>query len=258
MTEEDKNIVPPVDGRGDNNDVIPPVDDGRGKDDFNKAEYTQKTQRLAGLDKQAVDMGYKDANEYQAALEGKFVQDSFVDEALKVDDKPKDPPPAITTPPVEPKTPEEPTAVEKRLKDLEEKNKQIVADNFKSEITTMARSYTNEQIALPDEQKFGYTIEELNTFLGNTRNSKIALAEVLDAKEKGNYVNVYQVAAEMKSIKQGRVEAFQNGADSQQALNNAAESSRLLGTVGAPPPEPGKAPLTRADRIAPDDRKTFT
>ncbi|GAG36841.1 unnamed protein product, partial [marine sediment metagenome] len=243
-------------GRGTGNDAIPPAVDGRGNDDFNKAEYTQKTQRLAELDKQAVDMGYKDANEYQAALEGKFVQDQFVDEALKVDDKPVDPPPE--TPPEEPKATPEPSAVEKRLKDLEEQSLKTKEENFKTEITTMQSDYINTQNALPDEQKFGYTIEELNTFLSNKRNSQIALGEVMDFRDKGKYSNVYQVAAEMMSTQRGRTEAFEKGVDSQQALNNAAESSRLLGTTGTPPLEPDKPPLTKADMIAPDDRKTFT
>ena len=243
MPNDPKNTDPGVSTNGD----TPPA-----KIEVDSAELETLKQSkgvMDDLNTEAVDLGFRDFDEYKQFLEEKKYNEITTDTPPA--DKPA-PPVTPTTPaiPVVPAVPAIPAGDNGADKKLFQQSAQLSGQAW---LESQYAQYRVDQLELPKEERSSMKKTELFKLV--TGLSGKAIESLSREKEfDGNLFAAADVYANMKDF---REKARKAGAESQLALNKAGETANLPGGVVPPQPASGKSPEDindeLADLIIPDD-----
>lgn len=246
MAEEPKTEATPIGNEASSNPEVPPQ--GTRTDDFNKPEYTRKTQELAELKNFAAQYGYESPKEMLEDVTRRLNE-------LMDNGKPKTThysESSTTTGNVLPQNAQE-------LKQLQSQLSSIMQTQSILQINLMYRDFRDEQKELAPEQRLRVTKQEILDFIGQKSNAAVIASEAQDDIERGGDGNWCRIAADMIDLKKRRAELLAKAGETKKALEEAANSTKTMKSEGAPPPEkkedtPGRK---KADYIAPDTRQKF-
>jgi hypothetical protein len=227
MTETNTPQNPPEGEENKNQQIVPDPTGGQDQSGFNQADYTRKTQALARLKQEAEDYGFDDPEE-------------FVAELKKRAEKANTPPPEQTPPP---KT----NTGQNEAYDQFNKNAAVLNLNIQW------NEFKLDQMEAPPEEKLNITKKEVYDYLSQDVNAFLIEKIVNREIKAGRDSNYCKVAAQLIVKERSAADLIKKGADSQKALNDAANSAKVIQPTGEPnTPAPKITPgQEKASRIAP-------